>query len=67
MTKRFTVDMPEELLVRLAILADAYDCGPKDLAVSLLEHGVCIELALIEHEDKMQVEYLTNTAPAGHA
>jgi predicted transcriptional regulator len=67
MPKRITLNLPEELAHRLAILADTYDCDVTDLAQELIEDGATICEAAIEREACEQIRYLANAEPLGRA
>lgn len=67
MPKRITLNLPDDLAQRLAILADAYNCDVRELALELVQDGTAVCENAIEREACEQIRYLANVQPLGTA
>ena len=67
MPKRITLNLPDDLAQRLAILADAYNCDVRELALELVQDGATICEHAIEAEACEQMHYLASVHPLGRA
>lgn len=67
MTRRITLTLPEDLILRLNYLADYYDAPVLDVIHELITHGVTFCEDAIQCEACAQIEWLAHIEPAGNA